>query len=579
MEFAAEAAAQTSAAHPFGGMVIGGLIGFVLGLLILAALAWGPHGTLVVRRLARRTGIPMVAALLSLGLWLGFVLTTPEDVEVWHLHVAHTLLILTITMAGWYVYAGLGLLGDKQILTDVRSGRDARRFRTQAQILRRASQSLTVILTLVFILLTFPEARAPMASILASAGLVSVIAGLAAQTTLGNMFAGLQLAFTDALRVGDNIVVPGEDQPGRVEEITLTYVVVRIWDERRVILPSSEFTTKGFENWTRKSASQLSGFSVQVDWTAPVAEIRAEVQRLLETTDLWDRRTWSVQVYDLIGPYMTLRVVVSGDNWARLQDLRSYLRENLVSWIRINAPWAMPRQRNITSQGPQIRPVMPTDALDPEMLSDPDFTGPAGGGEVTKYELFRPDPDAPYEEEEPKPKKKRRKKKSREIGAPPAQSAGSSLFHGTPDNEDRASLYDGPGQQTLWHRALRTFQRNKDVESIPVSGKFDDDVVEQAKAALAGDGTGEDAGGASAAAPSPVAAGAMTDPDMRLAEVARDAVVPADPGDDEDGGATEPTGEPDEDEGENVGHAASTPPPPTNVEPDENRDPGSRTSS
>lgn len=306
-----------------------------------------------------------------------------------------------------------------------------------------------------------------MASILASAGLVSVVAGLAAQSSLGNMFAGLQLAFTDAIRVGDNVVVPGETQPGRVEEVTLTYVVVRIWDERRVILPSSEFTTKSFENWTRKSAAQLVGFNIEVDWRAPVAEIRAEVERLLGCTDLWDGRTWSVQVYDLSGPYMTLRIVVSGDNWARLQDLRAFVRENLVDWICKNTPWAMPQQRIIESTGQQNKVEMTTDALDPKLLTDPTFKGPLGGGEMSKDELYKPDPDA-------------------DIGADPlapaaAQNVGTGLFHGSPDNDRRAAIYDGPGHETLWQRTLRSLQRDAMEAGLPLHGTFDDEVVARAK--------------------------------------------------------------------------------------------------
>lgn len=484
------ASSLSSVPVPLTGLLIGAVAGAILALLINSLVVWGSKKDAVFRQLSRRSRIPSALFLTTLGAWIGFVFSAPADPPVWHQHVAHGLVVLTIMWGGCTVYLGLNVLTDKEVLSDVRSGRDIRRFRTQAEILRKFSQVLTVFLTSMLILLTFPGARAPIASVLASAGLLSVVAGLAAQTTLGNVFAGLQLAFTDALRVGDNVVAPGEEQPGRVEEITLTYVVVRIWDERRVILPSSVFTTEGFENWTRKSASQLAAFDIEVDWTAPVAEIRAEIKRLLDGTDLWDGRTWSLQVFDLPGAYMTLRITISGSNWARLQDLRAYLRENLVAWIRENTPWAIPRERFIAAEGVKVEPAMGTDAFDKTLISPPETTGPFGGGEYTKEELAKPDPDAEIKAEvrhaqdasggeggkkhHGHGKKKKHKKKEKGVD-------GSRLFSGSHDGDHRAALYDGPGDTTWRNRILRTIQRNKDEEAIPLQGSFDKDVLQQAE--------------------------------------------------------------------------------------------------
>lgn len=494
MDGSSDLAATPAISSSFGGMILGTLLGLILAIVVGVGMYLGSRRNVVVRRLTKRIGIPLAVTFALLGGWIGFTLTTPPNPPDWYAHVSHGLLVAVIIFTGWTFYSGLSILGDKEVLSDVRTGRDARRFRTQAQILRRASQGLVVFLTVILVLLTFPAARAPMASVLASAGLLSVVAGLAAQTTLGNMFAGLQLAFTDAIRVGDNIVVPGQDQPGRVEEITLTYVVVQIWDERRVILPSSQFTSQPFENWTRDSAAQLAAFTIQVDWRAPVAEIREELRRLLRDADRWDGRMWSMQVYDLTGPYMTLRVTVSGANWARLQDLLGYLRENLVSWIRDNAPWAIPRERVLTEEGAPERPDMPTEAVDPTMLSAPELTGPFGGGEYTKEEMVKPDPDADIKHQRHHDKKlekkqeKERQKRARKLMEKRArertlsQTDGTSVFSGSPDGDRRAALYDGPGKETLWHRTLRRLQHAKDEADIPVSGTFDDDVVAQAKA-------------------------------------------------------------------------------------------------
>ncbi len=448
------------------GVVAGGIVGAVSALLLFGIVRWGVRrsGSVVFELLSKKTRLPLVVLTIALGAWGGFLLSMPELPDLLEDHVSHGLLMLIIAAGGWSVYAGLGILGDDRLLSDVTTGRDVRRFKTQVQILRRVTQATVVILTILFILLTFPQARAPVASVLASAGLLSVVAGLAAQTTLGNMFAGMQLAFTDALRVGDNVLVPGDDQPGSVEEVTLTYVVVRIWDERRLILPSSDFTTKSFENWTRRSAAQLVGFNIQVDWRAPVAEIRAEVERLLEHTDLWDGRTWSVQVSDLSGPYMTLRIVISGENWARLQDLRAYLRENVVDWVCKNAPWAIPREFITVAEGKTLTAHLATDQVDESLLTDPTFTGPLGGGRLTKEQLFQPDPDSPAE-----------------MAAPAKQGTpGAGLFHGTKENDERAKIYDGPGKQTLWQRTLLSIQRDAAEAGLPLHGKFDDEVVTRA---------------------------------------------------------------------------------------------------
>ena len=154
-----------------------------------------------------------------------------------------------------------------------------------------------------------PGVRALGASVLASAGLISVIAALAAQSTLGNVFAGLQLAFSDAVRVDDVVVVEGEW--GRIEELTLTYVAVQIWDDRRLVLPTSYFTTKPFQNWTRTSSAVLGTAEIDVDWSVPVEPMRAELRAVCEGTELWDGRVCVLQVTDAVGGMIRLRALVS----------------------------------------------------------------------------------------------------------------------------------------------------------------------------------------------------------------------------------------------------------------------------
>jgi len=203
--------------------------------------------------------------------------------------------------------------------------------------------SILVVVGAAAILLTFPEARTIGASLLASAGLVSIVAGLAAQTSLANVFAGMQIAFTDAIRVDDVVVVDGEW--GRIEEITMTYVVVHVWDDRRLIMPSTYFTTTPFQNWTRRAADLLGTVELDLDWDVPVEALRDELSRLLEATDLWDQRVGILQVTEATGGYVRLRALASAADAPTLFDLRCYVREGLVDWLQEHAPTALPRTR------------------------------------------------------------------------------------------------------------------------------------------------------------------------------------------------------------------------------------------
>lgn len=471
------------------GPILGLLIGLALAVMVIAVGVVSGKRSAVMARLVRLTWLPLIIELVFLGAWVGFVLDKPDDPTDWYQQIAHGLLILTLAFGGWLWFSALGVMGDPTILTNVSTGRDARRYWTQAQVLQKAFRAVVVVMTVVFILLTFPEARAPMASVLASAGVVSVIAGLAAQTTLGNMFAGLQLAFTDAIRVGDTVMLEGQDQPGQVEEITLTYVVVRIWDGRRLILPSTEFTNKPFENWTRESASQIASFQMQLDWRAPVGEIRAEVGRLLEASPNWDGKVWGVQVYEVSGPYVAVKVIVSAEDWAKAWDLRTYLRENLVDWVTKNADWAIPRDRIIVDPEKDFQPTMTTEEVVSSQLQGPQFSGRTGGGRVNKLELMHADPDEAIVKEV----KQMPKVESGEIS--PQQiadkDAGSMLFTGSKAKEDMGSIYKGPGLGVFSQRIARRRARRKQELSLPLTNadgttwKPDEDASTRPKGAVA----------------------------------------------------------------------------------------------
>ena len=333
------------------GPLVGAFVGIVLSVLLSAlarkALSKAATASSILARV-RRPGHFTFAAW---GAWagLGIALVNPH-LSDWNgtsitTFLMHVLLIVALACLTWMAYAAAWVFEDAaKARQDSDQGR-SRRFETQAQVLRRLTQSIVVVVGVVAIIGTFEVARQAMTTVLASAGVISVIFGLAAQQTLGNVFAGLQLAFTDAIRVGDVVVAGEKKETGSVEEITLSYVVVRIWDERRLIIPCRYFTQTPFENWTRRAAAQLGTVELKLDWSAPMTLIRTKVEQLLTATDLWDGRTWGVQITDSDEYTVTVRVLVSAKNSGHLSDLRAYLREQIIAWIVAEEPWARPAQR------------------------------------------------------------------------------------------------------------------------------------------------------------------------------------------------------------------------------------------
>jgi small-conductance mechanosensitive channel len=274
--------------------------------------------------------------------------------------VLHALVLLVIAAIAWLVGALLLVLEDVALArwrVDVPDNMKARRVKTQVVMLRRVTVAAIVVLTIGVMLMTFPGVRALGASLLASAGVVSVIAALAAQSTLGNLIAGLQLAFSDAVRIDDVVVVEGEW--GRIEELTLTYVAVQIWDDRRLILPTSYFTTKPFQNWTRTGSAVLGTAEIDVDWSAPVEPMRAELRAVCEGTELWDGRVCVLQVTEAVGGMIRLRALVSAQDAGSLWDLRCLVRERLVAWVFEHRRDSLPRLRADVAQGERVLPTSP----------------------------------------------------------------------------------------------------------------------------------------------------------------------------------------------------------------------------
>ncbi|GAB3617849.1 mechanosensitive ion channel [Okibacterium endophyticum] len=325
-----------------------------LGIAALLYLAAALVVRLVARRrawantLIRRVRRSLRTLVLVIAVRTGLAIGLPaeaRDSDWWAL-VDHLLLIATIAITAWFV-CSLALffvdLGLNRYRIDGPNNRVARRIRTQVLILRRLVIALIVIIAIGSILFTFPGASAFGASVLASAGLVSIVAGLAAQSTLANVFAGMQLAFSDAIRIDDVVIADG--QWGQIEEITLTYVVVHIWDDRRMVLPSTYFTTTPFENWTRRDSELLGAVEFDLDWRVTPEQMRAELKRVVTGSDLWDGRTCVLQVTDAVGGFVRVRVLVSAADSGKLWDLRCMVREELIEWLHRSSPSSLPRTR------------------------------------------------------------------------------------------------------------------------------------------------------------------------------------------------------------------------------------------
>lgn len=367
-----------------------------LGTLVGIALAF--VGVVVLRALGRRqtmyaevsrytrTALYALGGLIGayLGVQVAIVSVVTPD---WTQYAMQALSICIILSVAW-VIVGLIKALEATIVSGVRAGGDpgrANRVTTQAQILRRVAEAIVVICGLVGAIMTFPSARFAMGSLFASAGLVSVIAGLAAQSMLSNIFAGLQLAVTDAIRV-DDVVVVKEDQ-GYIEEITLTYVVVRVWDDRRLIYPSTYFTQNPFANWSRRGTQHTGTLTLDLDWRVPVASVRAELARIVAASSVWDGRTANLDVTDTSGGTVTLRIAVSGRDPSDVFALQCYVREEIVAWLQQEAPYALPRTRVEVEQVAVTHDPQPEQVarLAEELVSlqHDDGAGAAPGAETT----------------------------------------------------------------------------------------------------------------------------------------------------------------------------------------------------
>jgi len=295
--------------------------------------------------LERRARVPMMTLAFVVAGWIVCAATAPAALSWWPV-LERILLIATVLVGAWLLSTLVSFGIERLMQYDVRrdaTSAESRRRRTQLTVLNRLAVVLVGVIAVGIVLFSFPEVRAVGTSILASAGVVSIIAGLAAQSTLGNLIAGVQIAFTDSIRVGDVVVIEGEW--GRVGEINLSYVVVYIWDERRLILPCTYFTSQPVESWTRKSDNILGTVFMDLDWRVPVDAVRAKFMEIVEASSAWDRRKAGVVVTGSEGGHVTLRFTISAANSDDQWDLRCLVREKIMTWLQQEHPEALPVTR------------------------------------------------------------------------------------------------------------------------------------------------------------------------------------------------------------------------------------------
>ena len=264
----------------------------------------------------------------------------------WGAIVRQVLSVGFIALLGWIALTAFHVwmvMHLRRFKLDTEDNLLARKHVTQTRMLQRVANVLILVITASIALMTFDSVRQYGVSLLASAGAAGIIVGLALQPVLKNLIAGIQLAITQPIRIDDALIVEGEW--GNVEEITSTYVVVRLWDWRRMILPLSYFIEKPFQNWTRENADLIGVVMLYLDHTAPVAEIRSKAEEIVGASPNWDKRVIAVQVTDFKQSTMEVRILASAGSAGRAFDLRCEIREKIIAFLQQNHAHALPRLR------------------------------------------------------------------------------------------------------------------------------------------------------------------------------------------------------------------------------------------
>lgn len=308
----------------------------------LRHVAQTDSGTLgaLLRRARRPTRLAFVLAALAI------VVPRLELPYAWQDGLGHLFLVLLIVLIGWTAILLTRHFSDRVVRRhrmDTDDNLAARKVVTQIRVLRRTATILLVIVTVSAVLLTFDAVQEYGVSLFASAGAAGLILGLAARPVLANLIAGIQIAITQPIRLDDVVIVDGEW--GWIEDIFATYVVVRIWDWRRMVVPLSYFIEKPFQNWTRESASIIGSVYWYLDYTVPVAEVRAKLEEIVRASPHWDGQVVNLQVTDTDKDTIALRGLMSARTSPQAWDLRCEIREKLIAWLQEAYPDALPRLR------------------------------------------------------------------------------------------------------------------------------------------------------------------------------------------------------------------------------------------
>ena len=323
--------------------VIGGILLHGIIFAILSRLTKGTTNR-VDDSLVRHSRKPakLLLPLIGIILVMPVLRLSPEI----HAAVNHIIGLLIIASIGWLSIALTRVFSDMiaaKYDVSVKDNLTARRVQTQVHVLRRILGVVIVIISVSVMLMTFPEIRSIGAGLFASAGIAGLVIGMAARPTLSNLIAGIQMALTEPIRLDDVVIVEGEW--GWIEEIGTTYVVVRIWDLRRLVVPLSYFIEKPFQNWTRRSADILGTVFIYTDYTIPVDEIRTELHTALQSSPRWDGKVWGLQVTNATEQTLELRALMSARDSSTAWDLRCEIREKMIKFLQEKYPNSLPKVR------------------------------------------------------------------------------------------------------------------------------------------------------------------------------------------------------------------------------------------
>ncbi|MFK3974349.1 mechanosensitive ion channel family protein [Pseudomonas sp. NPDC087358] len=318
------------------------LVGRWIALAVLRRLA---KSFIFAQRLIHRAEAPTLWLIPLLALQTVWT-SAPDDLMLIN-GVRHLNGMLVVAAFTWLALSSVKAIGEAVTIRnplDIEDNLQARRIQTQVRVLVRCLNVLVLLFGTGLILMSFPPVRQIGTSLLASAGLAGLAAGFAAKPVLGNLIAGLQIAISQPIRLDDVVIVEGEW--GRVEEISGTYVVVKIWDERRMVIPLQYFIEKPFQNWTRSTSSLIGSVFLWVDYALPLEELRAEAERICkDIPHLWDGRVCVLQVTDTTDRAMQLRVLLSSADSSRSWDARCHMRERLISFVAKQYPQCLPQLR------------------------------------------------------------------------------------------------------------------------------------------------------------------------------------------------------------------------------------------